>query len=86
MHTTSMPWATRFFSLFKNKDQRRADQMRGLLSSIPFYAVQAERCRDLGGEEGERRYWLELYEECHNQQFRSVLVPRRGPNGSCGQR
>lgn len=86
MHTQSVPWVNRFLSLFKNKDARRAEQMRGLLSSIPFYAVQAERCRDLGGEEGEKRYWLDLYEECHNQQFRSVLVPRRGPNGNPGKR
>ena len=86
MHNPSIPWVTRFWSLFKDKEARRADHMRGLLSSIPFYAIQAERCKDLGGEEEERKYWLDLYKECHNQQFRSVLVPRRGRDGGCGQR
>lgn len=70
-------WLNPLKSLFGGRDERHAQHMKKLLSTIPCYALNARQRYEEGGEIEEMRYWLELYRECHNQQFRAVLLPRR---------
>ncbi|GAB6048444.1 hypothetical protein JCM19379_22730 [Methyloparacoccus murrellii] len=45
----------------KARRERAALRLKERLSSVPFYAQRAARCRARGGEEAEMLYWRQLH-------------------------
>lgn len=65
--------------VFKSRDEQKVEQIRRLLSATPTYEMEAKACFELGGKTAEMKFWLSLYDEIHDECFRSLLVPRRRP-------